>query len=198
MQLQPCRITKTRRHDGKTEEFLIRLCGREELDPIMGLQAYVREHLDNPEIFAMTSREEIAESLEQDFCFGAFAGDRLAAFSLVIRNRVTPRNLGAKLGLSNAELMQCVTYDTTFVHPDYRGFGLQAYFMAPKDRLSRESGAAWALCTVDPANPHSLNNVTRAGFTVVKRARLYGGADRYILRKDLESEVDHGRDCSGR
>jgi hypothetical protein len=42
-------------------------------------------------------------------------------FSLMITNRPTERNLGHALGRTGVRLKESVTYDSTFVLPEYRG-----------------------------------------------------------------------------
>ncbi|HAE79983.1 MAG TPA: GNAT family N-acetyltransferase, partial [Lachnoclostridium sp.] len=54
-----------------------------------------------------------------------------------------------------------------------------------KDEEGRRMGAKWALCTVSPDNPNSLNNTLRAGFEIVEEKEMYGGIRRYVLRKAL-------------
>ncbi len=175
---------KTRRN-GDAAEFTFRLCGPEDLEEILALQRHVKEQIPDSRIFVENTREELAESLALDCCIGAFSDGRLAAFSLSVANRATDRNLAKKLGCTDEELLKYVTYDTTFIHPAYRGFGLQKYFIPIKDEHARERGALYALCTVSPDNPHSLANVQASGFQIVRRAVLYGGVERLILKKAL-------------
>ena len=68
---------------------------------------------------------------------------------------------------------------------NFRGYGLQKQFIAWKDEEGRRMGAKWALCTVSPDNPNSLNNTLRAGFEIVEEKEMYGGIRRYVLRKAL-------------
>lgn len=53
------------------------------------------------------------------------------------------------------------------------------------DSVARELGAELAFVTVSPENPHSLNNVMKHGFEVYDRREMYGGIDRYILKKGV-------------
>ena len=55
----------------------------------------------------------------------------------------------------------------------------------PESEEGRRMGAKWALCTVSPDNPNSLNNTLRAGFEIVEEKEMYGGIRRYVLRKAL-------------
>ena len=179
------KITR-KRTNGDTQEFLLRYCRPEDLEAILTLQTLVKTSLGGyGEIFVEDTREELAESLELDCCIGAWADGKLAAFTLSIANRISDRNLARKLGVADEGLADYVTYDTTFVHPDFRGFGLQQYFMPLKDRDARERGASYALCTVSPDNPHSLYNTQATGFQVVRRCTMYGGVDRFILEKSV-------------
>lgn len=161
-------------------ELLIRQIGAEDVGSVLALQQEVMDALPDKNLLVGTDEAQIRESIDLDFCAGIFDGERLAAFAMMVVNRDTPRNLGQKLGFP-AE--KCVYFDIIFVHPDYRGMGLQSYALALRDSVARELGAELAFVTVSPENPHSLNNVMKHGFEVYERREMYGGVDRYILKK---------------
>lgn len=155
----------------------------DEVDIVLALQSRVHENMPDPSLLAETDRDEIAESVQLDACLGAFDGARLAAFALMVVNRESARrNTGQKNGLNPLE---CVSFDTAFVDPDYRGLGLQKYLLDAREEIARQLGAKYALVTVDPKNEFSLNNILSRGFEIIARKQLYGGLDRYVLRKDL-------------
>lgn len=147
------------------------------------LQDLVHQRMPDPSLLALTDRWEIEESVDLDVCLGVFDGENLAAFGLMVVNRNSPqRNTGQK----NAYPWQeCVSVDTIFVHPDYRGLGLQSYLLSAQDAIARQLGAKYALVTVAPNNEYSLRNVLNQGFEIIARKQLYGGLDRYVLKKNL-------------
>ena len=108
--------------------------------------------------------------------------------SLMIVNRVMPRSLGHALGYDEKRLRQTVTFDSTFVSPEHRGYGLQGLALPLKEREAAALGAQEALASVSPENTPSLNNLLAGGFTILTRQRLYGGVDRYIVGKTLGKE----------
>lgn len=181
----PCTLTFSRKDGSDPKTFLFQACVPEDVPDILALQDAVYEGLPDKNTFVRLTEEEVRESIEKDACLSVFCGDILAAYTLVVANRVSPQNLGSYLGYSEEEMKECVTYDTTFVHPDFRGYGLQKQFIAWKDEEGRRMGAKWALCTVSPDNPNSLNNTLRAGFEIVEEKEMYGGIRRYVLRKAL-------------
>lgn len=178
---------------GRQEQFLLRQCAIDDLDAIMRAQESVYSSLEQNHIFALTTREEISESLNIDFCIGAFCGGELAAFTLMVTNRLTYRNLGNYLGYTQDRLLHCVTYDTTFVLPDYRGFGIQRLFCAIRDKVAIELGAQEALATVSPDNTVSLKNIKANGFKILAEKTMYTGVQRYIVGKKLvDSAAEKG------
>ena len=185
MQKIPFTQEFTRKDGSDGKVFLFRNCRQEDIPAILDLQDTVYEGLADKATFVKLTEEELRESIEKDLCLMALWEGNLAAFSLVVANRVSPQNLGYYLGYSEEQMRECVTYDTTFVHPDYRGYGLQKLFIRWKDEEGRRMGAKWALCTVSPDNPNSLNNTLRAGFEIVEEKEMYGGIRRYVLRKSL-------------
>lgn len=164
-------------------------CKASEFDKIMALQKRVYDAVREKDTFVLTTGEELAESLELDTCIGAYQGTAPAAFTLMVTNPYSSRNLGLYLGYSPERCAKCVTYDTTFVDPAYKGFGLQRLFITLKDALARGAGAEEALATVSPDNEASLKNLLASGFSAASRKNMYGSYDRLILRKPLAGPV---------
>ena len=166
------------------KRLLLRTVRPDEVDKVMELQLRVHANMPDPSLLALTDRDEIAESAELDVCLGAYDAGRLAAFALMVVNRESAqRNNGQKNGLNPLE---CVSFDTAFVDPDYRGLGLQKCLLQIRNEIALQLGAKYALVTVDPKNEFSLNNILSQGFEILTRKQLYGGLDRYVLKKDLQ------------
>ena len=182
------------RRSGERAVLTLRRCTPEELPAILALQEEVARALPKPELFVVTTAEELRESLTRDWCLAAWDGERLAAFTLMVVNRVTPRSAGTYLDYDDARLQRCVTYDTTFVRREYRGLGLQRALGRLKDEAALAMGAEEALSTVSPENSHSLENALARGFEICGDRSLYSGVRRYILRKKLNGKG--GRDGS--
>jgi hypothetical protein len=177
-------------HKRKPEiKLRLRLCRPGDLEDILALQERVYDAIEDKDTFVLTTREELVESLEQDTCIGAFDGELLVAFTLMVTNPDSARNLAKHLDYSADKSAKCVTYDTTFVHPDYTGYGLQRVFIRLKDLIALNMGAAEALATVSPDNPRSLNNLQAGGFEVAARKEMYSGVERLILRKKLSRRL---------
>lgn len=176
---------RTRLFRGKRGEMelTVRLIRPDEVDLVMNLQARVHAHMPDPSLLAAEDREQVEESVGPDACLGIFDGDRIIAFALMVANRESEeRNTGQKNGYPPEE---CVSFDTAFVDPDYRGLGMQKYLLEVREQIARQMGAKRALVTVAPQNVHSLRNVQGFGFEVIARKQLYGGLDRYVLMKEL-------------
>jgi len=161
----------------------MRQMNMEEAQRAMDLQHMVWRSMQDPALLAETSLDEIRESMAEDICLGVFDEETLAAFSLMVINRASEtRNGGQKNGFPPEE---CVTFDTIFVHPDYRGLGLQRKLFDHQAELAEKLGAKRIFATVAPQNEYSLNNMLACGFEVLDRKLLYGNRDRYIMMKQL-------------
>ncbi len=163
----------------------VRQCTEEDLNDIIELQRKVHDAVIVKDTFVFSTQEELAESLMSDICIGAYLNGRLIAFTLVLTNPYSPRNLGYYLNYTQEQCLGCVTYDTTFVHPEYTGYGIQKVFISMKDELARAIGAIEALATVSPENTVSLNNLEANGFKIADEKKMYGERHRYIMRKSL-------------
>jgi GNAT superfamily N-acetyltransferase len=166
-------------------QVVIRQCEKDELEDIVQLQSYVFDTVPIKDTFVYSTEDELAESLVTDICIGAYVNGRLIAFTLVVTNPYSPRNLGYYLNYPPERCLRCVTYDTTFVHPSYTGYGLQRAFLSLKDEIARELGACEALATVSPDNTVSLNNLKTGGFVIADEKKMYGERLRYIMSKSL-------------
>ena len=167
--------------------FFLRSCAVGDLPDIVRLQDAVIEALPDRDVFARTQECDILESLEDDVCFGIFCGGAPAAYSIMVTGRPGPRNLGTYLGYGPGRLSKCLTYDSFFVLPAYRGYGLQRQLCLAQDKAAAQLGAAEALTTVSPYNRVSLSNLERAGFAFVEERMMYSDLDRLILRKNFRS-----------
>ena len=178
----PERIVRFSGRKGELE-LTVRLLRADEVDMVMALQERVHANMPDPSLLAPEHRWEVEESVVLDACIGILDGKRLCAFALMVLNRdCEGRNKGQSYGLPPEE---CVTFDTAFVDPDYRGLGMQAFLLKVRNDIAVRAGAKYAFVTVSPDNLHSLNNLQKDGFEVLERKRMYSGYDRYVMRKEL-------------
>ncbi|MNC63229.1 hypothetical protein D3C75_1133320 [compost metagenome] len=82
----------------------------------------------------------------------------------------------------------CAKLDTVIVDPAFRGRGLQRVLVRQASELAevRQHGV-YLLTTVSPHNPHSLRNMQAEGFQILLKKDKYGGLERYILGKQLQT-----------
>ena len=158
---------------------------------VMALQDKVFSQLRNKDWFAMTNEEQVAESLEKDFCLGVYDREKqgkLIAFGLLIVNRKTSRHVIHKLKQSPFMEEETMTIDSIFVDEDYRGYGLQSILFdifirwGEKQKNPKIMGA---YTTISPDNRYSLHNAAKNGFAVLETKPLYGGKMRAILEKKM-------------
>ena len=71
----------------------------------------------------------------------------------------------------------------TMVVPKYRGHGLQRLFNKIRIAKAIELGATEGITSISPENPYSYNNFLICNWEIADRRKLYGGKDRYLLRK---------------
>ena len=114
----------------------------------------------------------------------AMDGERMAAAFDILYPGLASFNYGYDLGLTERELLQVVHMDTSAVHPDYRGMGLQQKMVQTAEEALTGQGRRILLCTVHPENCYSLNNMRKQGYAIQKRVSKYG-SERFVLRKDI-------------
>ena len=172
--------------NGKGEPIFIdfREAKPEDIDKVMALQDAIMEALPNKDLYAPFSREESIAQLEHDICFIAECDGEVAGYSVMIPNDPdNPENYGKYFNYDREQLARTASMDLTMVAPKYRGRGLQRIFNKLRIGRAIAMGATEALTTISPDNPYSYRNFLILNFEIVDTRKLYGGKDRYILRK---------------
>ena len=173
---------------GVPSTFHIRRADANDIDAVMELQDIMVDALPNKDVYATYTREESLDALENDYCYIAIAenGD-VAGYSVLIAN-TTPdknKNYGHYFDYDDEHLSRTASLDLTMVAPEYRGHGLQRLFNKIRIGQAIELGATEGLTSISPENPYSYNNFFILNFEVADRRPLYGGKDRYLLRKEF-------------
>ena len=152
------------------------------LPQIIALQNEIIEEID-PQIFQKSYDTEIIDSIENDYCCGLFDGEKLVAFCVMIFNRKTERNY-CYLTDDKEDYSSYFSFDTIQVEKDYRGFGIQRFFLSEADREAGEQGAEFILATVAPDNKYSLNSFINAGYSIYKDKEIDAyNSKRYLMIK---------------
>lgn len=160
----------------------IRRCGPADADAFYALQNEVHAAMPHPEQFVPDTRENITAYLTGDLCLGVYDGARLGAYFILRYCGQSEHNYAAFLGVPKSEWDHWANADSAIVHPDWRGNGLQRKLLEAALPLLRP-GIVGIGATVSPENQYSLNNALASGFTIAARREMYGGYDRYLLKK---------------
>lgn len=158
------------------------------LKQVLALQKQICGEINNVDVFKYSTEEEILESMLIDYCYGLFDGKKLVAVCIGVMNRESPRNLCKLVG--DANFQNYASFDSVQVAKEYRGYGIQQFFLA--DFQATIQGLLEAnmtdhitiLATVSPKNDYSLNNFTKAGYTHGDVVSAYG-SQRYVVQKQL-------------
>lgn len=165
-----------------SKELEFAVCTEADLDAVMNLQETVCQALENPELFAATSRSQNAGYLcEPNMILGVFAGSRLVAYGSLVYCGTDSDNLGWDLGWPGERVRHCAAVDTIVVDPAFRGLGLQRTLVQKLIEQAQQQSETYLLTTVSPQNSHSLSNMQAAGFKILMKTEKYGGRERFIL-----------------
>ena len=164
------------------QTITLRVCTPQEAETVFRLQNEVRAMMPNPELFVPDTLENICSYLVNDLCIGAWDGERLGAYFILRYCGKSEHNYAAFLGIPESEWEHWANADSVIVHPDWRGNGLQRTLLEAALPLLRP-GIVGLGATVSPNNPYSLRNAQACGFEIAARREMYGGHDRYLLKK---------------
>ena len=160
----------------------IRRCGPADADAFYALQNEVRAAMPHPEQFVPDTLENITAYLTGDLGLGVYDGARLGAYFILRYCGQSEHNYAAFLGVPKSEWDHWANADSAIVHPDWRGNGLQRKLLEAALSLLRP-GIVGIGATVSPENQYSLHNALASGFIIAARREMYGGYDRYLLKK---------------
>ena len=162
----------------------LRRCTPAEAPTVFALQNEVRAAMPHPEQFVPDTLENITGYLHTGICIGAWQQGRLGAYLILRLCGQSSENYAAFLGVPQSQWQHWANADSAVVHPDWRGNGLQCAML--EAALPLFPGRITHIgATVSPENQYSLNNALASGFAIVSRREMYGGYDRYLLKKDL-------------
>ena len=147
----------------------VRALNADDLPRLMELQSDVHSGMEDNEQFVFTGLKECSDSVNNDIFIGVFRESILVAASILVVNRDSDRNIGAKMGY---DPLQSATLDSAFISPGYRGMGLHNYMIGLRLELADELGAKYAFATVSPKNVYSLKNLKDSGFCCIYRGQI--------------------------
>lgn len=157
----------------------------EDLDGLMELQSLVYESLHDKMILETIDRREFTEMIGQDFIIGVYVEQKLKAVrAMYIPPPDDPGHLAEDAEI--ADRTQVIYSEISFIHPDYRGRGLQTKLGRRLiEKVQADGRFKHVLTTVLPTNIPSLKDKFRLGFKIVNTRIMYGGKYRHVLQLDL-------------
>lgn len=173
-------------------DFYVKYVELKEIPEVLKLQDYIYEKITRKEIFVRDTEEDLVEALnDKGIIFGIYTNEgRLAAYRFINVPGESSHNMGHDVYLPKSEFHKVVHLETTVVHPDFRGLGLQKLTLDYATKWSVANGYRYLFCTVSPYNPVSLNNIMGGELKVRNLKKKYpteehDGYLRYILSRDL-------------
>lgn len=187
-------ISLVNKHSNPKENvnFYVKYVEPNEIPEVLKLQNNIYDKIERKEIFVKDTEEELTSAIkDKGKIFGIYTKDgQLAAYRFINVPGENSHNMGKDLCLPKAEYNKVVHLETTVVHPDFRGLGLQKLTLDYATKWSIANGYRYLFCTVSPYNPVSLNNIMAGGLKARNLKKKYAteehdGFLRYILYRDL-------------
>ena len=174
---------------GESKSLFLRPLKYEDIPAAFTLQDLILSRID-PAIFQPSFDWELRDSIDNDYCCGLFDGDKLAAFCVAVFNRETTRNYCA-LTDEPESFTKYFSFDSIQVAENYRGFGIQRFFLQETEKKARERGAEFMLATVSPDNIYSLNTFKQMGYGIYKNEVISAyNSTRYLIIKNLSERSE--------
>ena len=172
------------------QEFVYKQLSMEQIPEIEALQQVVIDSLEDKSILQPLSGAEFENILgDNGVMLGAFDNEQLIACRALLKPDLTENeHLGADARA--VDLSRVLYQEVSFVHPLYRGHGLQRKLGERIMELVDLSDYDVVCATVKPFNIASLKDKFGQGLHVVALKYKYGGKLRYVFAKYLHDEVN--------
>ena len=176
-------------------EFTYKTLTLTDMDAIKTLQQVVIDSLEDNTILQPLSYEEFHNILsDHGVMLGAFHEDKLIACRALLKpDPNEDEHLGIDAGAS--DLSRVLYQEVSFVHPSYRGQGLQKKLGARIMECVDGADFDVVCATVKPFNIASLKDKFSQGMHVVALKLKYGGKLRYVFAKKLHTEISVSEDA---
>ena len=165
-----------------------------EMEEIEALQEIVIHSLEDSTILQPLSRAEFENILRDNgVMLGAFHDAQLIGCRALLKPDPTEdEHLGVDAGAD--DLSRVLYQEVSFVHPTYRGYGLQRKLGERVMELVNLADFDFVCATVKPFNIASLKDKFSQGMLVVALKKKYGGKLRYVFAKRLHEHVKFKED----
>ncbi|MBE6514909.1 MAG: GNAT family N-acetyltransferase [Thermoplasmata archaeon] len=165
--------------------FDISVCSSSDIDAVSDVMESISEDIHDNDLFCADDRDFILRHIvSEGFVLKAMADGRVVAFLIVRYPHGAEDNLGRDGGLSGNDLDVVFHVESVAVLPEYRGNGLQRELVGIGEQRAVSDGYTEAYATVSPRNSHSLDNMLKLGYEVLREAPKYGSV-RLILHKSM-------------
>ena len=171
------------------KDFIYKPLTLNQMEDIEALQQKVIDSLEDKSILQPLSRDEFEHILGNNgVMLGAFDNAKLIACRALLKPDPTEdEHLGVDAGAD--DLSRVLYQEVSFVHPSYRGHGLQRKLGQRIMELVNLANYDVICATVKPFNIASLKDKFSQGLHVVALKYKYGGKLRYVFAKYLHDEV---------
>ena len=176
-------------------EFTYKTLTLNEMEMIEKLQQVVIDSLDDATILQPLNKAEFQNILgDNGVMLGAFHENQLIACRALLKpDPNEDEHLGIDAGAS--DLTRVLYQEVSFVHPAYRGQGLQKKLGARIMKCVDGADFDVVCATVKPFNIASLKDKFSQGMHVVALKLKYGGKLRYVFAKKLHTEISVSEDA---
>ena len=153
---------------------------------IMNIMNQAKKLLPQPSWYITDEESFVRRHMaESGFILKASQNNQIGGFLLIRFPSMEEDNLGQYLSLPKKDLLFTAHAESVAVAPSFRGNGIQWKLLSEAAAILKQQNFLHFMATVHPDNKASLISFQKAGFSIVKTVKKYGGFDRHILHKSL-------------
>ena len=174
------------------ETFEIEQPNASDINSIIELQNEVVSHMNASGWYQMSTQEEIEKAINDNrnyLCLSVKHEGKLIAFAYVILTPDIEHNLYCDLKKNGIDFSydsnDYAIFETSFVSPEYRGYGLQAFLIKALSNWTKLIGKKAICATIHPDNIYSERNFAKNGYVNITELPLskHGSKRNYFILK---------------
>lgn len=175
----------------KRETFEIGQPNTGDINSIIELQKQVVSHMNTSGWYQVSTPEEIEQAVNDNqnyLCLSVKHEKKLVAFAYVILNPDIEHNLYCDLKENGIDFSydsdDYAIFETSFVSPEYRGYGLQSFLIKALLSWTKLIGKKAICATIHPDNIYSERNFVKNGYVNITEQPLnkYGNKRNYFIK----------------
>ena len=169
----------------KDKVFNYRFAKKEDINRCLYLEKIIANESDSNLHLSYNKKDLIHKLVNKNKILLLFYKNRLIAYSNVELSNKDRLNWIDEFDIKKKFFCFVGYLGGTRVSSNFRGYGIQRFFIRKREEYLKKIGCKLSLITVHPKNKYSLNNIVSSNYILIKKNKNIFGKIRLFYKKSL-------------